>query len=570
MKLLFSLLCFSIIVGRGASADGTVLFGHNEDDGGVKEFFLNSSSQGLWAEVPGFKAADCFLNKWGVAIASDNCPSREDREDYTGGGVLYEVRFAVYENARSARDAVDVIAHVVESRGYNGSGRSYMVADAREAWVVSIVQGRHWVAQRVPDDAVMTIPNYYVIGEVDLSDTKNFLSSPGLVEYAQERGWYDPQTDGKFNFRQAYAQRKSLVREHNTGRHRCMLEGLGQQYDPENVSFCFTPTTKIDVQTIENLLSTKPVNASTTIYSTVFRMKKNAPQMYFCPGKPSQDGYTAISLGAQPARQSFVPTYDKKPAPKGHLVIIGGGNRSDALMDRFFEYGGGKDKPFVTISTASDNPQRQAEKNLEEFHRRGIADVRSVAPTREQADSKEYVDSLLNGVQGIYFSGGSQWRISETLRGTLLHERMLQIYRDGGVIGGTSAGAGMMADPMISRNHIDSKDIPVDFIREKFVYVMPGLGFLPGAIIDQHFLKYNRANRALTVALEYPDKPLIGIDESTAAIVSEGTEIEVYGESCMVVLEPDKSKIKKNADGLLGTDAMNVRILLPGDHYSLK
>ena len=147
---------------------------------------------------------------------------------------------------------------------------------------------------------------------------------------------------------------------------------------------------------------------------------------------------------------------------------------------------------------------------------------------------------------------------------------MMQIYRDGGVIGGSSAGAGMMADPMISRNHIKSKDIPVEFIREKFVYIMPGMGFLPGAIIDQHFLKYNRANRAFTVALEYPDKPLVGIDESTAVIVSEGTELEVVGESCVVVMEADKSKIKKNSEGLLGTDGMTVRILLPGDKYSLK
>ena len=240
------------------------------------------------------------------------------------------------------------------------------------------------------------------------------------------------------------------------------------------------------------------------------------------------------------------------------------------MMDRFFELGGGKDKTFVTISTAADNPEKAALRNEEEFHRRGVEHVRSVAPSRMQADSREYVDSLLDGVRGIYFSGGSQYRISETLRGTLLHEKMMQIYMDGGVIGGSSAGAGMMADPMISRNHKDGKDIPVEFIREKFVYVMPGMGFLPGAIIDQHFLKYNRANRALTVALEYPGKPLVGIDESTAVIVSEGTEMEVVGESCVVIMEADRSKIRKNAEGLLGTDGMNVRILLSGDHYSLK
>ena len=542
---------------------------HNEDDKGAKEYFLNSSSQGLWVEVPGFKAADSFLNRWGVAIVSDNCKSREDREDYTGGGVLYDLRYSVYENAHSAREAVGIIGHLVESRGYCDSGRSYMVADYREAWVVSVVRGRHWVAQRVPDDAVMTIPNYYVIGRVDLSDSKNFMGCPDLVEYAVKRGWYDPERDGEFSFRDAYANRETLVSSHNTDRHRMMMEGLGVEYDPDDVSFCVRPSSHIDAAKVESLLSTKPVLASSTIYSTVFRLKKRSPEMLFCPGKPHEGGFEEHGIGEETGRRKII-LEPSEPAPKGHLVIIGGGERSDDMMDRFFELGGGKDKTFVTISTAADNPEKAALRNEEEFHRRGVEHVRSVAPSRMQADSREYVDSLLDGVRGIYFSGGSQYRISETLRGTLLHEKMMQIYMDGGVIGGSSAGAGMMADPMISRNHKDGKDIPVEFIREKFVYVMPGMGFLPGAIIDQHFLKYNRANRALTVALEYPGKPLVGIDESTAVIVSEGTEMEVVGESCVVIMEADRSKIRKNAEGLLGTDGMNVRILLSGDHYSLK
>ena len=569
MIKLFTVLCFSIIVGHGASSDGALLLGHNEDDKGAVEYYLNSTPQGLWTEVPGFKAADSFLNRWGVAIVSDNCKSREDREDYTAGGVLYDLRYSVYEFAHSAREAVDIIGRIVESRGYCDSGRSYMVADAREAWVVAVVRGRHWVAQRVPDDAVMTIPNYYVIGEVDLSDSKNFLACPDLVEYAVERGWYDPDKDGAVNFRNAYAQRESLVRKHNTERHQTMLEGLGVEYDPENVPFCVRPASKIDASKIESLLSKRPVLASGTIYSNVFSLTKRSSKMFFCPGKPFEGGYEEHSLADAEGRRHIV-LETPEPAPKGHLVIIGGGDRTDDIMDRFFELGGGKDKPFVAISTAADNPEKAAASNEAEFHRRGVGTARCVAPSREQADCREYVDSLLNGVQGIYFSGGSQYRISETLRGTLLHERMMQIYRDGGVIGGSSAGAGMMADPMISRNHIDSKDIPVEFIREKFVYVMPGMGFLPGAIIDQHFLKYNRANRAFAVALEYPDKPLVGIDESTAVIVSDGTEMEVVGESCVVVMEADKSKIRKNSEGLLGTDGMTVRILLPGDKYSLK
>ena len=127
MVKLLTLLCFSIIVGRGASSDGSLLLGHNEDDKGTAEYYLNSTPQGLWAEVPGFKAADSFLNRWGVAIVSDNCKSREDREDYTAGGVLYDLRYSVFEFAHSAREA---------STSSDASWRAAAIAtaDARIWW----------------------------------------------------------------------------------------------------------------------------------------------------------------------------------------------------------------------------------------------------------------------------------------------------------------------------------------------------------------------------------------------------------------------------------------------------
>lgn len=297
MISLFSILCFSIVVGCHASSDGAVLFGHNEDDRNVKEFYMNTSRQGLWAEVPGLKTADTFMNKWGVSIASDNCPSREDKKDLTDGGVLYEVRFAVYEKARSSRDAVRIIGELVEKRGYAGSGRSYIVADSREAWVVSVVRGRHWVAQRVPDDAVMTIPNYYVIGEVDLSDKANFQACPDLVDYAVERGWYDPARDGSFSFRKAYADPATLTSHHNVGRHSAVLSDLGFVYDSQDVPFCVKLQSKLDGKDVQRLL-TQPegVCAPSTIYSAVFHLQRKSSQLWFCPEKPKNGTYSLLCL----------------------------------------------------------------------------------------------------------------------------------------------------------------------------------------------------------------------------------------------------------------------------------
>jgi dipeptidase len=107
----------------------------------------------------------------------------------------------------------------VEERGYRGSGRTYVVADPYEGWVCALVKGRHWVAQRVPDNMVMTIPNYYSINEVDLADTANFMGSPDIISYAVERGWYNPETDGKFIFKKVYSRPDTYSYDRNYIRH---------------------------------------------------------------------------------------------------------------------------------------------------------------------------------------------------------------------------------------------------------------------------------------------------------------------------------------------------------------
>jgi len=62
--------------------------------------------------------------------------------------------------------------------------------------MLSVVNGKHWVAQRVPDEHIAIIPNYYTITTVDLSDTMNYYGSDDLVEYAIIKRWYNPKKDG--------------------------------------------------------------------------------------------------------------------------------------------------------------------------------------------------------------------------------------------------------------------------------------------------------------------------------------------------------------------------------------
>ena len=153
----------------------------------------------FWSENPGLEFSDAYLNEWGVAVVSDGCPTRED--DYATlvaageiryGGIGYMLRRLVAERARTAREGVELAGKLVERFGYVDTGRTYVIADPREAWLVAVCAGRRWVAQRVPDDRVVILPNVHIIGEVDLADTDHFLASPDLVDYAVRRGWFDP------------------------------------------------------------------------------------------------------------------------------------------------------------------------------------------------------------------------------------------------------------------------------------------------------------------------------------------------------------------------------------------
>ncbi len=279
--ILFLTLCFGIIAGKNATTDGYVYLGHNEDLFG--EAMLNiynvpandSRSACLWFEFPGQKASDSFVNEYGVAIVSDQCLSREDREE---GRMVYEIRTAAIQKARSAREAVHIIGSLVETYGYGDSGRSYLVADRNEGWICAVVKGRHWVAQRVPDDEIAIIPNYYTIGEINLKDTLNFLGSKDLAGYARRRGWFRPRRDGRFNFRLAYSDPETLGNPHNIGRDSiAQVFFFGNAILGRDVRFSRRPYRKFHRRDLSQLLASQPIDNKNTVLSTIFTFNPSRP-----------------------------------------------------------------------------------------------------------------------------------------------------------------------------------------------------------------------------------------------------------------------------------------------------
>ncbi len=273
--------CFSIVVGKDASTDGCVLVAHNEDDyppqvvnhhkvprhthgpgekvvlrnGGVLEQVEQTWAY-LWSEMPGMLFSDSCINEWGVTVTSDNCPSREDRPDLTDGGIGWMLRRLIAQRARTARKGVLLAGRLVERFGYIAPGRTYIIADPSEGWLFCVVQGKRWLARRVPDDQVAMVANTYTIRQVDLADRDNFLASEDIVTYATERGWYDPQEDGPFDFAAVYSHPDSASHPDNAGRQWSGLRYVARELiEPGfDLPFSVVPKRKLSVTDLTEIL----------------------------------------------------------------------------------------------------------------------------------------------------------------------------------------------------------------------------------------------------------------------------------------------------------------------------
>ncbi|HUQ69991.1 MAG TPA: cyanophycinase [Planctomycetaceae bacterium] len=203
----------------------------------------------------------------------------------------------------------------------------------------------------------------------------------------------------------------------------------------------------------------------------------------------------------------------------GALVIGGGGELPPVIIDRFLELGGGPDAKLVVISTASmcaewpeaDQPHQRL------WASRPLAS-KVILHTRDPkiADTEDFCRTLETAT-AVWFVGGDQNQVTRTYCGTHTESCLHGVLRRGGVIGGTSAGAAIMSRVMITGGRTDPN-------------LGDGLGFLPGTIIDQHFLKRNRQPRLMAALQQRPGHVGIGIDESTAVVVRRNS-LEVIGNS---------------------------------------
>lgn len=255
-------------------------------------------------------------------------------------------------------------------------------------------------------------------------------------------------------------------------------------------------------------------------------------------------------------------------AAGGSLFIVGGGPRPPELMQRFVELAGGPGKAVILVLPMASADSMAGPSLVRELEGLG-ATARYAVIRRDAADSEQAL-AHLEGITGIWFNGGVQSRLTDALGGSRFEQGMHEAYRNGAVIGGTSAGAAVMSAHMITGDEQrpgGARPVTNDnwiTVEPDNVVTTRGFGFLTNAIVDQHFLRRKRYARLLSLAVDHPTLIGVGIDESTAIEVGANGRWTVRGTSKVLIVDP-RQGVRDHAAGTFR--AAIVHLLGPGDVF---
>jgi cyanophycinase len=254
---------------------------------------------------------------------------------------------------------------------------------------------------------------------------------------------------------------------------------------------------------------------------------------------------------------------------KGSLVISGGGSRPNDMINRMIDEADLRNGGYAVILPMSSSvPDSAIIWSSEQFFNNGITSVAGFNFEPGKDPNEQWIDSLRNA-SIIYISGGDQNRFMSIVANTPIETAIHEAWKNGAMIAGTSAGAAVMSEKMITGNELRNPDYTETYrtIESQNLELAKGLGLLKTAIIDQHFVWRSRHNRLFTAIIEHPELLGIGIDESTAILV-KGNTAEVVGESqVMVFSNPDKSGYENNHK--LGARNLKIDLYLHGEIFKL-
>ena len=319
--------CTSIMVGRKASTDGSIITCHSCDGnyrtwleivphathevGETREIYWgNLHTETPWdqrrrylkGEIPQVEETYAFMNvaypcmnEKQLAIGETTIRGRADLRNDDGLFLIENLQAIALERCTTAREAIQLIGKLVKEYGYGDSGECLTFADPKEVWHFEIFGGGPfevgavWAAVRIPDDHIGVSANIPRISELDLEDPDNYMASENVYDLAIEMEWWDPNSGEPFKFWEAYSGRKPFSdREYyifNT-----LAPSLNLQFDAEELPFSIKPDNKISVRDVMRYYRE-------TYEDTDFDMTKNL----LIP-RPRRRGEPLLAEGEEPEK----------------------------------------------------------------------------------------------------------------------------------------------------------------------------------------------------------------------------------------------------------------------------
>lgn len=220
--------CTNLIVGKNASADGSVIVSYSADSYGMFGFLCHYPA----ATYPAGAMRDIYewdtgkflgqikeakqtynvvgnINEFQVTIAETTFGGRPELVDTTAIMDYGSLIYVALQRSRTAKEAIKIMTSLVKEYGYYSSGESFTIADPNEAWIMEMigkgpgVKGAVWVAVRIPDDCIAAHANQSRIHKFDMSDKDNCLYSPDVISFAREKGYFSG-ANKDFSFADAY------------------------------------------------------------------------------------------------------------------------------------------------------------------------------------------------------------------------------------------------------------------------------------------------------------------------------------------------------------------------------
>jgi len=219
--------CSSFLVTKGASKDGSVMITYtcdgefhphleyipaqdHEPGETIKVRGRDGKIRGDVKQVAHTYAVVGLINEHQVAIGETTFGGRSELRNQEGLLHYFLLMELALQRAKTAREAIKVMAELVEEYGYGSTGESLSIADPNEAWIMEMIgpgpggKGAHWVALRVPDGYICAHANMSRIGKFPIDDPDNCMYSTNVISFAEQKGYYDKKSGKPFSFRHAY------------------------------------------------------------------------------------------------------------------------------------------------------------------------------------------------------------------------------------------------------------------------------------------------------------------------------------------------------------------------------